>query len=205
MFCWHPDAGNALPYWTPLHETTFVQSFYFAASLLAHINSWDPTAFCHELTVLSKVQWKFIFRMKRNKFTAFSSSLLSPFYVFHFWRDTLHLQPPPFPHQPCSLLSHALVCSVCHTGAKSSFHAIKRSQWLSQQQQQQPSVGDREGNHSIKPDGGKKKKTSWENTTGTKTTRIKTESENQTMHFLFHKVKHKYWIIERVHSRYSWI
>lgn len=82
---------------------------------------------------------------------------ISLFWIFHLWRIILnfHLKLPP--SSSAAFLSYGLspvVRSICHTAVKSSFHAIKQPQWLpQQQQQQQPSVGERKGNHSIKPDG----------------------------------------------------
>lgn len=67
---------------------------------------------------------------------------------------------------------HALAWSPLLSFAvstKSSFHAIKLQESLPQQQQQQLSVGGKEGNHSIKPDGEskgeinkRKKQNNWE-------------------------------------------
>lgn len=121
----------------------------------------------------------------------------------------------PLPPSP-ALLSHGLhpvVCSVCHSAAKSSFHAIEQPQWLLQQQQQHPSVGEREENHSIMPDGERRnkhklKKTEPKQLEG-KLNQV-CSGKNQklnNMYFVFHKVKHKYWItdcVQGVHSRYCW-
>lgn len=88
--------------------------------------------------------------------------------LLHVSSRLLQHQPPPTPPYFLSsyifsqllppstaILSYApslVVCSVCHTAAKSSFHAIKQPQRLLQRQRQL-SVGESEGNHSIKPDG----------------------------------------------------
>lgn len=107
----------------------------------------------------------------------------------------LYPDPPPFisscfrepPDRPPHPHPSSIVCSVCHTGAKSSFHAIKQPE---RPPPQQPSVGEGEGNHSIKPDGERKRKK--DKQAGKKTTPRKTESVSQktnSLYFLFHEVK----------------
>lgn len=107
---------------------------------------------------------------------------ISLFWIFHLWRIILnfHLKLPP--SSSAAFLSYGLspvVRSICHTAVKSSFHAIKQPQWLpQQQQQQQPSVGERKGNHSIKPDGKHKEKNTKNNTnTQQKTTKNKNRTQ----------------------------
>lgn len=107
---------------------------------------------------------------------------ISLFWIFHLWRIILnfHLKLPS--SSSTAFLSYGLspvVRSICHTAVKSSFHAIKQPQWLpQQQQQQQPSVGERKGNHSIKPDG-KHKEEKHKKTTQTHSKKT-TKNKNRT-------------------------